>query len=98
MSDVILSWELPVVTARQHPIDYARVEFRVDPSFPWVIQDVVVSSDVQELRFVDVAPGSWFYQVTVVDVVGAEGTPVEVGADVPFDVPGAVINLVAVIE
>ncbi len=98
MSNVRLTWTLPDVSLRQSPIDYVRVEFRVDETFPWTEQDVVPAADPQELLFVDVAPGTFFYQVTIVDVNGLEGAPAFVQVDVAFDAPGVVLDLTAVEE
>ena len=98
MSNVRLTWDLPVPTARQRPVDYVRVDFRVDATLPWTEQDRVVPTSVQELLFVDVAPGEYFYQVVVVDTSGVESIPAEVPIVVDFDPPSTVTNLVAAIE
>ena len=98
MSNVRLTWDLPAPTARQRAIDYVRVDIRVDPSLPWTEQTRVLPADIQEVLFADEAPGLHFYQVTVVDVAGVESLPAEVSADVPFDAPAAVVNLLATVE
>lgn len=97
MSDVRLSWNLPELTSRQLRIAHIRVDFRVDDSLPWTEQDTVPADAVQELLFSDVAPGTYFYRVTVVDIADAEASNF-VSADVAFDDPSAVVNLQAVVE
>lgn len=98
MSNIRLSWSLPVVTPRQYPIQHVRVEFRVSDTLPWTVQDTVPPDVTQELLFQDVAAGTHFYQVIVVDENGGEGAPATVSADVGFDAPGTVLNLTATIE
>ena len=98
MSDVRLTWDLPTVTARQYPIAHVRIEFRVDESLPWTIQDMVDVAAVQELLFVDVQPGTFFYQAIVVDEQGQEGAPVETNITLAFDLPGSVENFLATEE
>lgn len=98
MSNVRVSWVLPTVTPRQKPIQHTEISVRVDPTLPWTVQDVVVPADPQELLFVDVAPGTYYYQAVVVDTDGVRGPARETSADVPFDPPGAVSALAAVVE
>ena len=98
MSDVRLTWGLPLPTSRQRPLDYVRVDFRVDATFPWTEQDRVDPAAAQELLFVDVAPGEYFYQVVVVDTGGVESLPVETSTIVDFEAPTAVANLLATVE
>jgi len=98
MANVRLKWTLPTPTARQKPIQHAKVEIRVDASLPWTVQDTVTPDVAQEILFQDPAPGTHFYRVTVVDVDGKEGVPGETSADVPFDPPGTVTNLAATVE
>jgi len=98
MANVRLTWALPSVSGRQRAIQHARVDIRVSPDLPWTLQDTVAPDVSQELLFQDVAPGTHFYRVTVVDVDGAEGVPAETSADVPFDPPGTVTNLTATVE
>ena len=75
MSDVRLTWDLPTVTPRQYPIAHVRIEFRVDESLPWTIQDTVDAAAAQELLFVDVQPGTFFYQAIVVDEQAKRARP-----------------------
>jgi len=98
VSDVRLTWDLPTVTPRQYPIAHVRIEFRVDESLPWTIQDTVDAAAAQELLFVDVQPGTFFYQAIVVDEQGQEGAPVETSINIAFDVPGGVENFLATEE
>ena len=98
MSNVRLTWVLPTVSARQKPIQVTEISVRVDPLFPWTVQDIVDPSVTQELLFVDVPPGDQFYQAVVIDVDGARGNPVDTSVAVPFDPPGVVTTLVAVVE
>lgn len=98
MSDVRLTWDLPDVSVRQLPIDFARVEFRADESFPWTEQEVVTAEEPQQLLFVDVAPGTFFYQVTMVDTDGQESNPARTQKGTPFDPPGGALNLKATVE
>jgi hypothetical protein len=97
--NVRLTWELPTVTPRQLPIQHVRVEFRADASLPWTTQDTVLPEAIQELLFVDVAPGEFFYRVVVVDTANVEDEkPAETSVVVPFDAPSSVLNLVATLE
>ena len=98
MANRRLTWDLPTVTPRQAAIAGVRIEFRVDPSFDWTVQDTVAPDVTQELLFVDVAPGTFFYRAIVVDVEGTEGAPVEIEVFGSFDVPGEVTNFVATDE
>ena len=98
MSDVRLSWTLPEPTSRQLRISHVRVDFRVSVDAPWTEQDTVPADAVQELLFSDVAPGMYFYQATVVDVAGVESQPAQASADIAFDDPSDILDLVAIIE
>lgn len=99
MANVRLKFGFPTVTARQKPTQHAKVDIRVSPDLPWTLQDTVTPDvAVPELLFQDAAPGTHFYRVTVVDVDGNEGEPRETSANVPFDPPGTVTNLTAVVE
>lgn len=98
MANRLLTWELPPPSPRRAEIDYVRIDFRVDPSLDWTTQTEVPADQPQELRFVDVAPGTFYYQATVVDINGQEGPPVETSAEAPYDLPGSVINFTATEE
>lgn len=95
---VALSWTLPEVSARQRPIQYAKVEYRVSASLPWTEQGRVAPNSEQKLEFSDVAPGTYYYQVTVVDADNVAGAPSPTQATVGFDPPGSVVNLVATVS
>lgn len=98
MANVRLTWKLPSVSLRQRAIQHAKVEIRVDASLPWTLQDQVPPDATQALLFQDVAPGTHYYRVTVVDADGQEGPPAETSADVPYDPPGTVTDLTATVE
>lgn len=99
MSDVLLSWELQNPTSRQRPVDYIRVDYRVDESLPWTEQDRISPDGPQELLFSDVAPGTHYYRVTVVDIDGVESpNPPTTQASIDFDAPFDVINLTVAIQ
>ena len=98
MSNVRVTWVLPVVTPRQKPILHTEIAVRVDPSLPWTVQDTVVPGGAQELLFVDVPPGDQFYRATVIDTDLVRGAPVETTVAVPFDPPGTVTELTATVE
>lgn len=98
MSNVRLTWALPAVSARQKPIQYTEISVRVDPGLPWTVQDIVDYNAIQELLFIDVPPGEQFYQAVVFDIDGRAGNPVETSVAVPFDPPGEVSTLTAVVE
>ena len=98
MSNVRLTWTLPEVTPRQNPIAHVRIEFRVAETLPWTVQDTVDSGATQELLFIDVQPGTFFYRAIVVDTEGLEGPPVETLVTLSFDPPGSVQNFTATVE
>ena len=98
MSNVRLTWQLPTVTPRHYPIDHVVVEFRVSDTLPWTVQDNVAADSAQEILFQDVAAGTNYYQVTVVDTNGTAGPPATAQAEIGFLPPDAVVNLVAAVE
>lgn len=98
MANVRLTWVLPTVTPRQRPILQTEISVRNDPTLPWVVQDVVDPASVQELLFVDVAPGDKFYRAVVVDQDNVRGAEAEATVLVPFDPPGVVTSLTATLE
>jgi hypothetical protein len=98
MSNVRLSWALPTVTPRQRPIQHTEISVRVASTLPWTVQDIVVPTGLQELVFIDVAPGDQFYRAVVVDVDNVRGAEVTTGATIGFDAPGVVTALTAVVE
>lgn len=98
MANRRLTWTLPNVSGRQAAISHTRIDFRVDPSLPWTTQDNVPADGVQELLFLDVNPGTFYYQATVVDVEGQEGPPVETSAFLQYDPPGSVTDFIATDE
>ena len=99
MSDVLLTWEIPPQDGSRRPIDYVRVDYRVDPSLPWTEQDRLAPNAAQELLFSDVPSGTHYYQVTVVDIDGLESpNPPQASATIDFNAPLDVINLVATVQ
>lgn len=98
MSNVRVTWALPNVSARQKPIQHTEISVRVDPALPWTVQDVVLPDVPQELIFFDVFPGTQYYQAVVIDTDNVRGNPVETNVAVPFDPPGTVTSLTAVLE
>ena len=98
MANRRLSWELPVVTPRQHPIAGVEIAWRVDASLPWTVQTTVLVDQLQELLFEDVPVGEMFYRAVVIDAVGARGTDAVISATGAYDPPGAVTNFIAVDE
>ena len=98
MSNVRVTWVLPAVSNRQKPILHTEISVRVDPSFPWTVQDVVTPDVAQELVFFDVAPGDHYYRAVVVDVDNVRGGEVETSIAVPFEAPGVVTTFTATLE
>lgn len=95
MADRKLTWALPNVSARQHPIDGTEIAFRVDTSFPWQVQTIVPATDPQELLFADIPVGEMFYRAVVIDAVGARGNDAIISATGAYDIPGSVTNFTA---
>jgi hypothetical protein len=94
-----LTWDLPPVSPRQAPIKETVISFRVDPSLPWTEQDRVAVDSTQELRFIDVAAGTFFYQGIVIDVRGVEcEVPAVISASLEFEPPGSIQNFTATDE
>ena len=98
MANRRLTWELPTVTARQHPIAGVEIAFRVDASVPWTVQTTVPVADTQELLFQDVPVGELFYRAVVIDDIGARGNDVVISAFGAFDLPGSITNFTATEE
>ena len=88
MSNVVISWQDPVVKAG---IDYISVAASVDGETYSEIARV--APGVQTLTDQDVQPGKWFYGVTVIPKAGAMSDPVVGSIDVPFPKAGQVTNL-----
>lgn len=88
MSNVVISWQDPVIKAGILAI---VIEASVDDVAYSEIASV--APGVQTLVDQDVAPGKWFYRVTVVPQSGANSDPVKGSIEVPFPKAGAVTNL-----
>ena len=98
MANRRLTWVLPNVSTRQHPIQGVEISWRVDPGFPWTVQTEVPEAATQELLFVDVPVGEMFYRAVVIDVVGARGNDAIISATGAFDIPGTVTSFIATEE
>lgn len=98
MSNVKLTWTLPNVSSRQKPIKHTMISVRVDPSLPWTDQTPVAPDGAQEINFIDVAPGTYYYRGIVEDVDGKAGDPVETSVTVPFDPPGVISSFTATLS
>jgi hypothetical protein len=98
MANRRLTWALPVVTVRQHPIERTEIAFRVDTTLPWTVQTSVLEADIQELLFADVPVGDMFYRAVVIDTSGARGNDAVISASGAYDPPGAVTNFIATEE
>ena len=94
MANRRLTWVLPPVTARQHPIAGVEIAFRVDASLPWTVQ-TTVPANTQELLFQDVPVGDLFYRGVVIDDIGARGNDAIISAFGAFDLPGSITNFAA---
>jgi hypothetical protein len=93
-----ISWQLPTVGARQRALAHTLVEYRVkaptgQPALPWTLQDQVAASSEQKLVITDVAPGTFEYQLTAVDVDGQRGPSVVAEASKAYDPPGQVTGV-----
>lgn len=94
MSNVRLSWVLPVPTNRQRPLSHVHIETRVSLDLPWT-EIATVDAPGTELVIQDVAPGSWMYRAIVIDNGSNESVPVSVGVTVDFDDPSPVTGFTA---
>ena len=98
MANRRLTWTLPNVTPRQHPIERTEIAFRVDATVPWTVQTSVLEADVQELLFADVPVGDMFYRAVVIDTAGGRGNDAVISAFGAYDLPGIVTNFTATEE
>jgi hypothetical protein len=97
MSNVTLSWVLPVPTARQRPIAGVAIEARVSADLPWT-EVAFVEAPATTLVLQDVAPGQWFYRGIVVDTAGAVSPPLNASVEVDFDGPSALVSFEAAVS
>lgn len=88
MTNVVITWEDPVVKAG---IDYIDIQASVDDENYSSIAHV--EPEVQTLTDQDVQPGTWFYRAIVVPKKGESSDPVKGSIDVPFPKAGPVTNL-----
>ena len=98
MANRRLSWTLPNVTPRQHPIAQVEIAFRVDITLPWTVQASVLASDPQEMLFADVPVGDMFYRAVVIDAAGGRGNDAVISAFGAYDLPGSVTSFTAAEE
>ena len=98
MANRRLTYVLPSVTPRQHPISGVEIAFRADAALPWTVQAIVPATDPSELLFADVPVGEMFYRAVVIDVVGARGNDSVISATGAYDIPGSVTNFTATEE
>lgn len=99
MANRRLSWILPNVSIRQHPLAGVEIALRVDASLPWQVHTVVpADATPQELLFQDVPVGDMFYRAVVVDVMGGRGNDAVISAFGAYDAPGTVTNFIATEE
>jgi len=98
MANRRLTWVLPPVTIRQHPIASSEIAFRVDASVPWTVQTTVLAEDAQELLFQDVPVGDMLYRGVVIDEVGGRGNDAIISAFGEYDLPGTLTNFTATEE
>ena len=98
MGNVRLTWALPEVTSRQKPILHTEISVKLAPELSWTVQDIVVPTATQEILFANVFPGTKYYQAVIIDEDSTRGVPVETNIAVPFDAPGVVTTLTAVLE
>jgi len=96
MSNIRLNWTIPVPTVRQRPLAGIRIDARVSEDLPWTELDTVLTDS---FLIQDVAPGTWTFQLTVIDTAGRESrNPATIVVDVDFDDPSDVTDLTFTIE
>ena len=96
--NVRIGWVLPLVSARQRPLAHVLLEGGVQGAPEWAeINQVAVPAD--ELLVQDIAPGTWEFRGTAVDVDGVKGPSRSVVAgSIPFDPPGELQEFTATLE
>jgi hypothetical protein len=97
MSNVRLTWKLPVPSNRQRPIAHVQIEARVSEDLPWT-EIAIVDAPATELLVEDVAPGDWFYRGTVVDTDGNVSEPAFASATLDYDAPTGLAEFAAAVE
>jgi hypothetical protein len=97
MANVRLSWTLPTPSSRQRAIARTVIEARVSPSLPWSAVNTV-DAPTTTLLVQDIAPGSWEFRATVVDVGNVPSSPVTTSVDLAFDPPSPATGFTAAVE
>lgn len=98
MSNARLSFTLPTPTKFQRPLAAVKIEARVSADLPWTeiaLVDVSGSEPPTDALIEDVAPGTWFYQGTVVDAAGKTSAPLSATLNVDFDDPSPLVEFTA---
>lgn len=94
MTTAVISWELPIPSGGQRPIDRVRVALSADGGVNWsTLPDVPAElptgePNPQEVTIADIAQGGWQVRLTVVDIDGVSGQPLVH----PFEVPGGAVD------
>jgi hypothetical protein len=97
MANVRLNWTLPTPSSRQREIARTVIEARVSPSLPWGSVNTV-DAPTATLLVADIAPGSWEFRATVVDVGNVPSTPVTTSIELAFEPPSPASGFSAVLE
>lgn len=97
MANVRLNWKLPVPTAKQRAIARTVIEGRTAASLPWSTLNTVDAPGAT-LLLQDIAPGSWEFRATTVDVSAIPcEKPATCALALPFDPPSPPTEFVAVV-
>lgn len=95
MSNILLTWQLPVPSARQRPISHSRIDARVSPELPWT-EIAIVTVPTEQLLLEDMAPGAWEFRHLTVDAAGVEtDEPAFASIEVDFEAPSGAIAFTA---
>lgn len=97
MANVRLNWTLPTPSVRQRAVARTVIDARVSPSLPFSTINTV-DAPTSTLLVQDIAPGSWEFRATVVDVGNVPSDPVVASLDLAFDAPSPVVNFTATVE
>ena len=97
MSDILITWSLPATGPDQQAIAHVLLEISVNPEeVGWTEHRFVQPAAEQQVRMVDVAPGTHHYRLTVIDIDGRRSESVVVTATVAHRGPSPVENAQAV--
>lgn len=89
-----LFWQVPTPNPSQRDIAHVRIEGRVEGIEEWT-EINNVDAPGNELILQDIASGLWDFRGIVVDVGGAESTPLVATLSVPFDDPSPLVTFSA---